>query len=123
MVDVSEIAILREWTERIATTELPIIVEGPKDKRALEAIGAREVFTLSRKPLFAIAEDIASNFDEVILLTDFDSKGKELYGCLARIFSRLGVKIDPYFRKTLQKHARISHIEGLITVLQTRGAL
>ena len=61
VTDVRKIQILREWVERIGTTELPIVVEGPKDKQALEVIGAREVFTLSRKPLFAIAEEVASN--------------------------------------------------------------
>lgn len=105
------------------TTQLPIVVEGPKDKRALQAIGAQAIFTLSRKPLFAIAEDIASNFEEVIILTDFDRKGKELYGRFAEMFSHLGVNVDSYFRETLQKHARISHIEGLATMLLAREVI
>lgn len=123
MTDVREIRILREWVENIGMTDLPILVEGLKDKRALEEIGVQDVFTLSGKPLFAVAEEIASSFDEVIILTDFDKKGKELYGRLARIFSRLGVKVDAYFRETLQKHARISHVEGIVTALQTKGVI
>ncbi len=114
---------LREWVKRIDAAKIPIVVEGPKDRQALETLGAKDVFILSRKPLFAVAEEIASNFDEVIILTDFDKKGRELYGRLAKIFSRLGVKVDRSFRETLQKHARISHVEGLVTALRTRGVI
>lgn len=111
---------LLEWLRKLRQTDAPIVVEGPKDERALVALGAKRIVRLSRKPLFAIAEEVANEYDNVILLTDFDKKGKELYGRLSKLFNRLGVKVDSYFRETLQKHARISHIEGLYTALKTK---
>lgn len=111
---------LVEWLQKLRSTDMPIVVEGPKDECALLALGAKRIVRLSRKPLFAIAEDVASKHGCVIILTDFDKKGKELYGRLSRLFDRLGVKVDSYFRETLQKHARISHIEGLRTALKKR---
>lgn len=114
---------LVEWLRKLRLTDVPIVVEGPKDERALLALGAKKIVRLSRKPLFAIAEEVASKYDCVIILTDFDKKGKELYGRLSKLFDRLGVKVDLYFRETLQKHVRISHIEGLHTALKTKKVI
>jgi len=116
-------SVLFDWVEKIKKTNLPIIVEGQKDERALRALGAKRIVRLSKKPLFAIAEDVAAIDNKVIILTDFDKKGKELYGRLSELFDRLGVQVDLYFRDALQNHTPISHVEGLCTFLQTKEVI
>ena len=102
--------------ERLRQEDKIIVVEGEKDKKSLEFFGIKNIITL-KKPLFAVVEDVAEKTDEVIILTDFDRKGKELYGRLKKDFARNGVKVDAYFREFLHKNTRLSHIEGLKTYI------
>ena len=66
-------------------SEKAIIVEGDKDKAALAKYGISRVYTLSKFPLFKICEMIASNYDEAVILTDFDKKGKEQLICIEQL--------------------------------------
>ena len=90
-----------------------IIVEGPKDKKALNDLGITYIVVLNKKPIFEIIEDISKVTKEAIILTDFDKKGKELYGKLNSGLQKYGINVDHYFREWLQKNTRLSHIEGL----------
>lgn len=60
---------------------VPIIVEGKRDKKALNDIGFDgEIITLhSGKSIYEFSEIIANKFDKVVLLFDWDEKGEELY--------------------------------------------
>lgn len=60
---------------------VPIIVEGKRDKKALNDIGFDgEIITLhSGKSIYEFSENIANRFDKVVLLFDWDEKGEELY--------------------------------------------
>lgn len=112
---------LLEWVEELRTAEKAIVVEGKKDKVALEQLGIMNtIFILSKHPLHQVVEEIAQGHKEVIILMDFDQEGKELYGKLSKYFSRLGVRVDHYFREFLQKNTKVSHIEGFATYLQHR---
>ena len=97
-----------------------IVIEGLKDKRALKNLGIENTYTLSRKPLFSVVEEIAEQEKEVVILTDFDKKGKELYNELSKHFEKLGVKVDNRFRLFLLKNTKLSHIEGLDTYVEKR---
>src|SRR3989338_8897687 len=101
-----------EFIERLIESEKPIIVEGKKDKAALEKIGAKKVFQI-KGPLFKFIESL-EEFDSVVILTDLDKEGKKIYGKLAGPLSQRGVKIDNYFREFLLK-TKLSHIEGIET--------
>jgi len=91
-----------------------IIVEGPKDKKALKDAGVgNHIIELTKKPIFQVIEDVAKISDQVVILTDFDKKGKELYGKLNSDLQQNGVKVDHYFREWLQKNTKLSHVEGL----------
>lgn len=104
------------WVEELNFSRKCIVVEGPKDIRALREIGViNRIYQLSKKPLFEVIEIISSETKDVVILTDFDKKGKELYGKLNSGFSRFGVRVDNSPREWLQKNTRISHIEGLFT--------
>lgn len=103
---------LDEWIDRVNASGISIIVEGKKDVSALKKIGIKNsMFCLSVKPIYKVAEDFKAR--EVIILTDFDKKGKELYGKLSTELQSQGVRIDRTFREWLQRNTKLSHIEGL----------
>ena len=95
-----------------------IIVEGKKDKEALEKLGIKNIIELSKKPLFHVIEDIADNGKECIILTDLDKKGKELYGKINSGLQKFGVKIDNSFREFLYKNTQLRQIEGITTYMK-----
>jgi len=111
---------IEEWAKKLRESNRTVIVEGPKDKRALEHFGIYNIVTLSKKPIFATCEDIAANTDQAVILTDYDRKGKELYGKLYKGLQKLGVGIDNRFRLFLYKK-RLSHIEGLVTFAKSQA--
>ncbi len=92
-----------------------VIVEGKKDKSALEKLGinSSKIFTLNAKPLFVVAEAVAKDYDMAIILTDLDAEGKKLYGKLNTLLQHLGVNIDNSLRDFLFKNTKIRQIEGL----------
>ena len=50
---------------------------------------------------------------EFLILTDFDKKGKELYGKIARNLDKLGATVNKEYREFFQKKTKLSHVEGL----------
>ncbi|PIN73015.1 hypothetical protein COV22_01675 [Candidatus Woesearchaeota archaeon CG10_big_fil_rev_8_21_14_0_10_47_5] len=101
--------------ERALKLDCAVIVEGIRDKRALKTLGFRHVFTIN-KPLYALAEEVASCYKQVIILTDLDAEGKRLYRRLKRELQRLGVRIEDGFRLAILRHTKIRQIEGLRSV-------
>ncbi len=87
-----------------------ILVEGKKDKKALEELGCTLISTLEDKALFEVVEAVREK--EIVLLTDLDSEGKKLYSQLKNMFSQRGVIIDDRLRLILFKH-KVSNIESL----------
>ena len=75
---------LQEWIDKLVKEQPDIIVEGLKDKRALEKLGLKKIITL-KKPLYATVEDVASKTAQVLILTDLDKKGKELFARLREV--------------------------------------
>ena len=84
---------INSWIENLRGSNKIIIVEGKKDKHALELLGIKNIITLN-KPLFEIVENISSNYKECVLLTDLDKKGKILYSKLKKDLQRNGVKTN-----------------------------
>ena len=78
-----------------------------KDKKALISLGVKNIITLN-KPLYKIVEETAEFNKDVIILTDFDKEGRQLYGFLKNNFQRNGVKIDRYFREFLMMNTKIT---------------
>ncbi len=87
------------------------IVEGKKDKKALESLEISKVFPLNGTPLYEVIE-MFKDEKEVILLTDLDHEGKKLYSHLSKQFQKNKVKVNNKFRKFLFEN-KISHIESL----------
>ncbi len=102
--------ILRELAELESRL---VVVEGKKDKKALEKFGLKRIMTLEGKPLYETIENID---EKVAILTDLDSKGKELYSKLKKGLTRRGIKTDEKLRHLLLK-SDLKVIEGIDTYL------
>lgn len=76
-----------EFIEKLkdASKDKVVLVEGIKDKKALELLGVKNIMTL-KKPFYAVIEDIVEIKKDCILLTDLDKKGREIY---SQISSRM----------------------------------
>ncbi len=98
--------------EEIKEKELPVLVEGHKDKKALQhfGIGKEHITTLS-VPLYKFIERHQGK--EVAVLTDLDRHGRKLYGKVRHDGMHFGVKINNRLRHFLLRETELSHIEGL----------
>ena len=104
---------IEEWIEQLKDSHKLIIVEGKKDKEALETYGIRNIFPLNGKPLYKVIEEVADNYKDAIILTDLDKEGKKLFGNLNSNLSRFGVRVDNSFRNFLFRKTKLRQIEGL----------
>lgn len=103
-----------EWIDELKNSDKLIIVEGKKDKKALEELDIKNIKIL-KGPLYKFIESIKQK--EVILLLDLDKEGKKLYKTLKAQFQKRGIKIDHKFRKFLFK-TKLSQIEGITHYLK-----
>ena len=109
---------LNNLIEKIKNSNTLIIVEGKKDKIALQKLGLTNIMELNKKPLFQIVEEVSASNEECIILTDLDKKGKEIYGKLNSNLQKHGVKVNNKFREFLFKHTKLRQIEGIDTYLE-----
>ena len=103
----------QELIDKAITSNTMIIVEGKKDKTALEKLGISNIIELNKKPLYQVVEEISADNDECIILTDLDKKGKELYGKLNSDLQERGVKVNNKLREFLFKNTKLRQIEGI----------
>ena len=102
--------------KQIQEERIPIIVEGKNDVKALKELGFEFFYTL-RKPIYKIMEELhKQNIKQIIILTDFDVKGKELYKKIKSECSQRGIRIFTKLRSELRK-TDVVHIEGLDTYI------
>ena len=87
-----------------------VIVEGIKDKKALESLGFTDISYINRQPLFKVVEILQKK--EVIILTDLDREGRKLYSRLKDELNNRGVRVDDELRELLFK-TELRQIEGL----------
>ena len=97
--------------------EYLIIVEGKKDKAALEKLGFENIFIIHEtgQSIQEKIEQILSlckKRQKICILTDFDKKGKTLYLLLKSKLQEAGARLNNSLRGELLK-AKLSHIEGL----------
>ena len=101
--------------EKIKYSNIIIIVEGKKDRAALNKFGVTNIVELTKKPLFQIVEEVAGSNEECIILTDLDKKGKQIYSRLNSDLQKHGVNVDNKFRNFLFKNTKLRQIEGMDT--------
>lgn len=103
-----------DWIKQILQNNTSLIlVEGKRDIKALNKLGIRNVISID-KPIYSLIENLTKENKEIIILTDFDRTGKELYFRIKHELQRNGIKINDKYRKYLSK-CKITHIEGLFT--------
>lgn len=93
-----------------------IIVEGRRDLLALRALGMPgPVIMASRRSALDLAEDAARDYPQIILLTDWDSKGDEMCKTIERHLRSVGSRPDGEIRSRLKKLVKkeIKDVESL----------
>lgn len=106
-----------EIIEQIQEEDILIIVEGKKDKAALERLSLNS-FVLHGKDFFHRIQEIADHNKEVLILTDFDKEGKMLYGRIAKELEKYRIKVNQKYREFFQKRTMLSQIEGMDTYIE-----
>src|SRR3989338_2793007 len=104
--------------EKIKNTNILVIVEGKKDRMALQRLGIKNIAELSKKPLFQIVEEIANSNKECAILTDLDREGRQLYSKLNSNLQKNGVKINNKLREFLFRNTKLRQIEGINSYLE-----
>lgn len=107
---------IKKEVDALKEQNILCIVEGKKDAAALKNIGITNIKIIN-EPLYKVVEDIAEQTDTIAILTDLDGKGKELYHTLFRDLQKRGLTINNHLREKLFRE-KVSHIEGLDTILQ-----
>jgi len=103
----------------------PIIVEGKRDINALRTLGI-EGNIISAKTGGKTLLDVVSEIEktearEVILLLDFDRRGKELTQNLTKYLEKMTTKLSLNFWRKLSNliGSEVKDIEGLATYMET----
>ena len=108
---------IQEEIDKLVEFQTLIVVEGKNDKKALKKLGLKNIVTLST-PLYKVVEIIKDK--EVVILTDFDKKGKELYKKIKSDCSQRGIKIDNKLRLFLMTKTSLRYIERLDTYVRNK---
>jgi 5S rRNA maturation endonuclease (ribonuclease M5) len=89
----------------MANDTIPIIVEGKKDEAALRRLGTRgEILRLNTGlSILNFCEQVAKKYDEVIILPDWDVKGKQLFEKLKNNFKYNNVKTVKKFWRDFRR--------------------
>jgi len=109
---------LQELVDKIKNFNILVIVEGKKDRMALQRLGIKNIAELSKKPLFQIVEEIANSNKECAILTDLDREGRQLYSKLNSNLQKNGVKINNKLREFLFRNTKLRQIEGINSYLE-----
>ncbi|MEM1607261.1 MAG: toprim domain-containing protein [Candidatus Bathyarchaeia archaeon] len=102
-----------------------LVVEGEKDARALREIGIMSdiiaVKSRGKKLADIVDEIISAGSREIILLMDFDRRGKELTKLLAKSLEAARIKVELSFWQSFSSLLSndVKDIEGLATYIET----
>ena len=116
---------IRELIEELCSENetFPIIVEGKNDEAALRQLGASgEIFRLNiGLSILNFCEEVARKHDEVIILPDWDEKGKVLFKKLKINFQITGVKTNKKFWRTFKRFCskevhEVEHLNKFIKI-------
>ena len=116
---------LLERLGKEAAKGAPIIVEGKNDVQALQKLDVNGDFILAKTAgksfLDTLSEVGKKEKQEVILLMDFDKRGKELTKRLIQYLEKMRIKPNSFFWKELLSLVRreVKDIEGLATYMET----
>jgi 5S rRNA maturation endonuclease (ribonuclease M5) len=91
-----------------------VIIEGIKDREALNKFGIDNLIEISGRSLIEIADSLVEkNIRNVTILTDFDKEGECQKSQLTNYLSHYGIKINSFARKKIKTLFKIHKIEEL----------
>ncbi|MBL7169769.1 MAG: toprim domain-containing protein [Candidatus Aenigmarchaeota archaeon] len=93
-------------------SDFSLIVEGKRDKIALEKIGLTNIFTLSGKAVDKFIETLPTN-RKYVILTDFDKEGELLESKIYEIMSKNKFSLNKRLRLSIKNSFGITKIEEL----------
>ena len=110
--------ILSELQEENKT--IPIIVEGDKDKEALQKLDINgEIIVFNRgMSISMFCDQIAQKYTAVILLLDWDHRGGQLSSAITKQLKGR-TTCNLIYRKHLAKRSMIRTVEGLPSFIET----
>jgi 5S rRNA maturation endonuclease (ribonuclease M5) len=100
--------------------EIPILVEGDKDREALKKLEINGIIISYNKGMSVtnFCDDIANKYDKIIILTDWDKKGGQLcYMLKKNLIGRVDCITD--YRKKIAQKTSIKTVEGLPSWIET----
>jgi 5S rRNA maturation endonuclease (ribonuclease M5) len=105
--------------------EIPIIVEGRLDVLALRKIGfSGEIIHLPKNKTIINFSYSLTKYREVILLMDWDRKGKRLTSILEKYLITEGIRVNLKLWKLLNTiNSETSNVEGLPAFMEKIGYL
>jgi len=80
-----------------------ILVEGKRDKFALEKFSIQNIVELKGRNYHDVAEELSAMYEGVVLLMDFDPEGETIFQKLSKLLSGYGLKTDTSFRERLRE--------------------
>jgi 5S rRNA maturation endonuclease (ribonuclease M5) len=92
-----------------------IIVEGKKDEKALRDLGLNNVFAINGKPFYEVVNHVINTKKQIVILTDFDRRGRLINAKLNYLLSRKGKRPNKklrYMIMSLGKN-RIEDLENI----------
>jgi 5S rRNA maturation endonuclease (ribonuclease M5) len=116
-------AALGEFFRRLEYLVDMVVVEGPRDVEALRNLGFKGRVTVCSKVGVSdsdLTESLAGEASTVVILTDFDEKGRYLNNRLSRLFERRGMKIERGLRR---EAGRLMTYLGVYTIEALDDAL
>lgn len=116
--------VIKQIFETLESNDIvPIIVEGRMDVVALRKIGFRgKIIHLPKNQTIVSFSHSLSIYDSVILLMDWDRKGKRLTSLLSRSLESEGVRVDLKLWKLLNSiSSGASNVESLPAFMEKLG--
>jgi len=107
---------LKRALEELDEKEAVIIVEGKKDKEALQRIGVKNRIKLVNRSPAELSRAI-SDEKEAIILTDFDEAGEEICKRVEESLSSYSIKADTELRKRLHRIIGVANFESIDKIL------
>ncbi|MEJ5338162.1 MAG: toprim domain-containing protein [Aquificaceae bacterium] len=106
-------SMLEEWRRKLreASQGRAVLVEGKRDRWALQRFGIKNVFTLEGKRLSDLP-DLLEDFREVVLLFDLDKHGERINTKVKEILEKQGYILIEDFREELRNKG-IIYVEDL----------
>jgi len=89
---------MRIIEDEVKNTDGAIIVEGKKDRAALETLGFKNILEISGKSLEKIFQ-LAKDERSVYIMTDFDREGEEKSSQLITFLTKCGLTTNISLRK------------------------